>query len=378
MNRWLLGMLVATLAATVSLDAAAQRRLGGGRSLGRQSAPVQRQVAPNTAPATPATPTTPSTAAPGAAPAAAAAPAASATAANRGPLANPAAPLARPASPWRNMLLGAAAGLGLMALAHALGFGEGLATLMMFALGALVVSMLVGLLLRRMRGARATPVAVGGKAATIRGYGINGYGIGGPSYGPAQAPGTLDTGARPALPQRAAAVDHAAATAEVESNTWLPASTGSSRPGSAMDEFMGSGRPAAGAAVPSNSSWAVPADFDRATFLAQAKAHFTRLQAAWDGANLDTLADFTTQDMFTALTHELRARGTLNSRSEATSLDAELLGVETDATVYTASVRFTGALRVDGELEPLDEVWNLTKPRDGSSGWLLAGIQQLA
>jgi len=41
-------------------------------------------------------------------------------------------------------------------------------------------------------------------------------------------------------------------------------------------------------------------------------------------------------------------------------------------------VRFTGTMRVDGELETFDEVWNLTKPVDGKTGWLLAGIQQLS
>ena len=27
---------------------------------------------------------------------------------------------------------------------------------------------------------------------------------------------------------------------------------------------------------------------------------------------------------------------------------------------------------------PFEEIWNLQKPADGSSGWLLAGIQQLS
>ncbi len=42
------------------------------------------------------------------------------------------------------------------------------------------------------------------------------------------------------------------------------------------------------------------------------------------------------------------------------------------------SVRFTGLLREDGTVLPkdFDEVWNLVKPVDDSSGWLLAGIQQ--
>jgi predicted lipid-binding transport protein (Tim44 family) len=41
-------------------------------------------------------------------------------------------------------------------------------------------------------------------------------------------------------------------------------------------------------------------------------------------------------------------------------------------------VRFSGSLKVDDEIEQVDEVWNLSKPVDGSSGWLLAGIQQLS
>ena len=92
--------------------------------------------------------------------------------------------------------------------------------------------------------------------------------------------------------------------------------------------------------------------------------------------DFDELAEFTTQDMFTALTHELRARGPVNS-AEVVTLEAKLLGMEHDAREHLASVRFSGTMRVDGELETFDEVWNLAKPVDGSSGWLLAGIQQL-
>ena len=46
---------------------------------------------------------------------------------------------------------------------------------------------------------------------------------------------------------------------------------------------------------------------------------------------------------------------------------------------YVASVRFHGALREDGARDPhsFEELWHLVKPVDGSSGWLLAGIQQV-
>jgi predicted lipid-binding transport protein (Tim44 family) len=143
------------------------------------------------------------------------------------------------------------------------------------------------------------------------------------------------------------------------------------RRGSAMDEFARS------STASLDEPWGIPAGFDTAAFLANAKSYFTKLQTAWDKGGLDELSEFTTQEMFTALTHELRARaGT--SRSEVVTLDAKLLGIESNATEHLASVRFTGTLRIDGEMEQFDEVWNLTKPVDGKTGWLLAGIQQLA
>ncbi|MPN61134.1 hypothetical protein SDC9_208868 [bioreactor metagenome] len=81
--------------------------------------------------------------------------------------------------------------------------------------------------------------------------------------------------------------------------------------------------------------------------------------------------------MFVALTHELRARGAKPSKTEIVKLDAELLGIETSADDHLASVKFAGVLKIDGEDETVNEVWNLVKPVDGKSGWLLAGIQQL-
>jgi predicted lipid-binding transport protein (Tim44 family) len=59
------------------------------------------------------------------------------------------------------------------------------------------------------------------------------------------------------------------------------------------------------------------------------------------------------------------------------SLEADVLEVTTEDRQHWASVRFWGVLREDGgPARPFDETWNLTKPVDDSSGWLLAGIQQ--
>lgn len=305
--------MIALVAATFTLDAEAQRRLGGARNLGKQSPQVQQRQA---TPPQQQTPQQQQQAAPAQQPAAAAGAAAAGTA-------------ARTASPMRNLLVGAAAGLGLMALASWLGFGEGLATVLLLLVLGLALMMVVSYFMRRAAGTR-------------------------PAYGTAGG-GGYSPPARAPLP--APAPQHAA-----------PASS-AARPGSAMDEFM------RGGAVNPASPWGVPAGFDTAGFLGNAKNYFTRLQHAWDSGDLAELQEFSTNDMFIALTHERRGRS--NSRTEVVELNATLLGIEALPAEHVASVRFTGQLRIDGEVESFNEVWNLSKSADGRSGWLLAGIQQI-
>jgi predicted lipid-binding transport protein (Tim44 family) len=128
----------------------------------------------------------------------------------------------------------------------------------------------------------------------------------------------------------------------------------------------------------SASSWNVPTTFDTGAFLRSAKVYFTRLQAAWDAKDFEDIRRFTTPEAFA----EIKMQGNevlgKTDRTEIEQLDANLLGLETTATEYIASVRFTGALREDGgEPEAFEEVWNLAKPTDGRTGWMLAGIQQV-
>jgi predicted lipid-binding transport protein (Tim44 family) len=123
----------------------------------------------------------------------------------------------------------------------------------------------------------------------------------------------------------------------------------------------------------------IPENFDRERFLREAKAQFRKLQAAWDAGDRKALSDVMTRDMASEILRELDRRGT-HEATALLSLDADLLEVTTEAEAHWASVRFTGLVREDGAPQPvpLDEAWNLTKPVDGSSGWLLAGIRQLA
>ena len=63
-------------------------------------------------------------------------------------------------------------------------------------------------------------------------------------------------------------------------------------------------------------------------------------------------------------------------KTEVLDLDGDVLEVVEEANRYIVSVRFTGSLREDGEVTSVDEIWHLTKPRQGAGGWVLAGIQQ--
>jgi predicted lipid-binding transport protein (Tim44 family) len=139
--------------------------------------------------------------------------------------------------------------------------------------------------------------------------------------------------------------------------------------------------PAAAPASPEPASAAkpLPPGFDAEGFARQAKIQFNRLQAAYDTADRDTMAQVMTPEMFAEVSRELGARGE-HKPTEVVSLNAGVLEVTTEGASHWASVRYTGLVREDGESnpKPIDEVWNLTKPVDGSSGWLLAGIQQTA
>src|SRR3954465_9244256 len=119
----------------------------------------------------------------------------------------------------------------------------------------------------------------------------------------------------------------------------------------------------------------VPAGFDTAGFLRAAKMNFIKLQVANDGGRLDEIREFTTREMFDELQRDIQG----GHPTDVVALNADLLEVATEKDKHWASVRFSGMVRETPGTEPVgfEEVWNLVKPGDGSSGWLLAGIQQM-
>jgi predicted lipid-binding transport protein (Tim44 family) len=139
--------------------------------------------------------------------------------------------------------------------------------------------------------------------------------------------------------------------------------------------------PVAGAAAAGTgaaSSANIPADFDVAGFVRNAKVHFIRLQAANDAGNLDDIREFTTPEMFAELKMDLSERVGGAQETDVVAVEADVIDVVEEINRYVVSVRFTGQIREEkhGSIESFDEVWHLVKPRDGKGGWLLAGIQQ--
>jgi predicted lipid-binding transport protein (Tim44 family) len=128
-----------------------------------------------------------------------------------------------------------------------------------------------------------------------------------------------------------------------------------------------------------HQAWGVPPGFDTDAFLRHAKASFIRMQAAWDRGDLNDLREFTAPEVFAELQLQIQERGNQQDYTEVVSIDAQLLGIETTERDYLASVQFNGMIRnaPGAPAEPYVEVWNLSKPLNGSSGWVLAGIQQV-
>lgn len=338
-------VLIAGVLALGALDADAARRLGGGGSVGRQSTNVtQRQsTAPTTTPTAPGSTTSPT------------APADAQRGAATAPQPSPAAAPAKQPSRWGGILGGLAAGLGIAALAHALGFGAGFGNFMLVLLVGLVVLMAIGMM--RARRQQPVPAAAGP-------YQNSGLSADAPASPPQYNPAKVGNDAS-ARPWESGFDGHAARQAE-----------GGVRIGSAL------AAPPQGA-LAGSQSWGVPAGFDTEGFLAAAKRNFVTLQDAWDRTDFAALRGMMTDEMLREIRGQIaeRDRGAVAAaqKTEVVLLEAQLLGIEELATEYMASVEFSGMIREEPSAgpAPFREVWNMIKPRDGSAGWLVAGVQAL-
>ena len=138
-----------------------------------------------------------------------------------------------------------------------------------------------------------------------------------------------------------------------------------------------------GSALAGSQSWGIPAGFDTDGFLAAAKRNFVTLQDAWDRSDIATLRSMMTDDMVgeirTQLTERENHTAGQPNKTDVVMLEAQLLGIEDLGNDYMASVEFSGMIREQPSAgpSPFREVWNMTKPKSGASGWLVAGVQAL-
>lgn len=135
---------------------------------------------------------------------------------------------------------------------------------------------------------------------------------------------------------------------------------------------------ASGAFGSNQATRAFPPGFDADAFAREAKLNFIRLQAAFDAGNLEDLRAFTTPEVFAEIRMQLAERGDATQLTDVTTLHADVLEAVEENNQHVVSVRFTGWVReaADQDAVVLDEVWHLTRPAQGQSGWVIAGIQQ--
>jgi predicted lipid-binding transport protein (Tim44 family) len=318
----LVSWVLVVMLAFASAEADAARRLGGGGSIGKQSSNVtQRSAAP--APAAPQNAAAPAVQPPTAAPVA-------------------------PRRPWGAMLGGLAAGLGLAWLAHTLGFGEAFGQFMLIALVVFLAMMAIGWFMRSRR------------PGTPAGYALQGAG----------APADVAVAPRQYSPDKVG--NDASARPWERSSMAFDAS-----------KYAQGGGVQIGSAIAGSPGWGIPAGFDTEAFVAAAKRNFITLQDAWDKADFATLRSMMTDEMLGEIRTQLADReshvGVQPNRTEVVMIEAQLLGIEDLGNDYMASVEFSGMIREEPSAgpSPFREVWNMTKPKSGTSGWLVAGVQAL-
>ncbi|MDQ3126233.1 MAG: Tim44-like domain-containing protein [Pseudomonadota bacterium] len=317
MKRILVMLMVTLFSAILIAPDADARRMGGGRSFGKQSDLIKKDAGRP--------------------------PTQSGQQAAKPPV-NGAAAGATGGRSWMGPIAGIAAGLGLAALASYLGFGEEFGTIILMALLAFAVVIAVRMFMARRGGAL-------GKGPR-------------PAYAGGGATGGGNSSLRSEQPWAARRAEGGlgAADAGAAGSAW--ASAGSS----------GTVTTAATADVPADFD----ADrFIRAAkvYFVRLQAAFdsNRADDLREFTSPEMYAELSLDLMKRGQEQQTTEVVTLDARL----LGVERTG-EADVTEL-ASVRFEGMLResTDAPAASFAEVWNFTRPADHSAGWVLAGIQQV-
>ncbi|MBU0784479.1 MAG: 39S ribosomal protein L45 [Gammaproteobacteria bacterium] len=313
-----LAVVAAFLSLSVLPTDAEARRLGGGGSFGR-TAPSQFQKT---------TPTSPS--------------GTTSTAPSKQQATNSGTSTTGAAAP-RNRFLGPlgglAAGLGLAALFGYLGFGAGMAeflgTMLLIAAAVFAVVFLV----RMLRGQQASKQ-------------------------------------RPAYSVPGGSVGNSNSYRQGPVNDPVP---GMGQPGGNQGFGQFGNADAFDAPMPASTPLKeLPAGFDEANFVNSAKKFFVTMQGVFDKGDVAGLREYCSDEVVDHLKTEIESRGNTVNRTDVVTLDAQLIGFETDVDEQIATVAFTGMLREeqDAAAAEINELWIMSRPVSGG-GWVLSGIHNL-
>lgn len=317
MKRFVVMLMVALFSGLMLAPDVDAKRLGGGRSFGKQSDLMKRDAARP--------------------------PAQSGQQAARPP-ANGAAPAAAGGRSWMGPIAGIAAGLGLAALASHLGLGEEFGTILLMALVAFAVLIAVRMYMARRQGGG---VGQGPRPA------FAGAGAGGPGAGGAFRSASPAASSPAASPWQSGPAGGAAAAGVSAGQTATAVQTSDIPPDFDTDRFIH------GAKV----------------YFVRLQAAFDNNRA--DDLREFTSPEMFAELSLDLMQRGQEAQTTDVVTLDARLLGVELSGAASE--VELASVRFEGMLResADAAAAPFAEVWNFTRPADKSAGWVLAGIQQL-
>lgn len=328
MKRIILAMLLLVGSFSFVAADAEAKRFGSRGSIGKQSPNVSRQAQPAAAPN-------------------------QANQAQKAGAPNAAAAAPKPAMPWKGIVGGLIGGALLAGLFSSLGLGGALSSMLGSILTFAIIGGLIFFLFRFFTRKK------NGSSPTMMNSPFQ------PAYAGAASGNNLSS-----LPEIGSGINTTNSNnANATSKSFQGADSSTTSSGSSFSNTAGN---------VNNGNWEIPADFDVSGFLRHAKMNFIRMQAAWDKADLVDIREFTSPEMFAEIKMQLQDRGTETNLTDVVTIDAELLGIETQANDYLASIKFTGMIKEDinAPAEAFSEVWNLAKPVNGQGGWLVVGIQQ--
>ena len=160
---------------------------------------------------------------------------------------------------------------------------------------------------------------------------------------------------------------------------WAPVGgQGASVPGSVLERDFDRTGGTGGMPLPTAQDPRI-SGFDQEQFLADARAYFVQMQAAWDAYRMNEIREFVTPELFQILSEERAKVGHQENITEVHQLNVEMQTLRIENHQIIASVRFSGLIR-EGAGEnprPFRELWHIERYLNPpSSTWFIAGIQQ--